>query len=252
LSSGGIGIGTREAGGDPNFFSGNLLYAKDDGTGVLLESRVTGDVINIQGGSLIVDTLYDMDAGATLNLFATEAIGAVIVDPAATVNVTVAGQHSQVIARSVDAQTLLQHDGTEATETVVNFGSAESEDFSIVDGVVEILTTMQQIGATIEIHLNKVGASDAEFDVWIEASGDGITWVAIDESLRRDVIDKDGSSNFISDFSFNVALPVGGMFRVVATNNGANTLSMEKPADIVTANGGANGFSKKINLIKRK
>lgn len=91
LSNGGVGIGTNEGGGDPNSFSGNVLYAKDDGTGVLLETRVSGDVINIQGGSLIVDTLYDLAAGTTLNVFANEATGSRIFDPTTVINATLSG-----------------------------------------------------------------------------------------------------------------------------------------------------------------
>lgn len=91
ISNSGLGIGTRTSGGDPNFFSGNVLYAKDDGTGVLLEAKVAGDVINVQAGSLIVDTLYDMGANTTLDIFVTEAVGSVITDPTATINSTLAG-----------------------------------------------------------------------------------------------------------------------------------------------------------------
>lgn len=86
LLNGGTGIGTQVSGGDPNLFSGNVLYARDDGSGVLLKSKVAGDIINIQGGSFIVDTLFDMGANSTLNVFATEATGSVIEDPTATVN----------------------------------------------------------------------------------------------------------------------------------------------------------------------
>jgi hypothetical protein len=158
----------------------------------------------------------------------------------------------QAIARSIVTQTLLIHNGTEATETVVNFGDEETDDWKIVGGVVEIKTITEEVSCSIEIHLEKAGAQDAEFDCWLEASADGLVWSAIDLSLRREVIDKDGASNVVADFSFNFPLPVGGMFRIVATNNGANTLSMEKPADIVTANGGANGFAKTIRLVKIK
>jgi len=254
MKNGALGLGTRTAGGDPNFSSGIVSYAVDtDDTCTLVESKVTGDIINIQGGSFTANTLFNMGAGTTLNVFSTEAIGELIADPTAIINSTIAGGASQAIARSFDSQTLLIHNGLEATETVIDFGDVVTKDFSIVNGVVEILTLMSEVEVTIEIHLVKTGAQDAEFDCWLEASGDsGGTWVAIAESLRREVIDKDGSSNLMADFSFNVALPVGGLFRIVATNNGANTLSMQKPTDIVTANGGASGFAKKVNLVKIK
>jgi hypothetical protein len=92
LSGGGLGIGTRTADGAANSFSGNILYAVDeDNTGTLLEAKVSGDVINVQAGSLIANTLYDMGAGTTLNVFANEVSGAVIADPTATVNSTISG-----------------------------------------------------------------------------------------------------------------------------------------------------------------
>lgn len=91
LLNGGIGFGTQIAGGDPNFFSGNILYAKDDGTGIFVQSKVSGDIINLQGGSFIVDTLYDIDDNSVLNVFATEAAGAIIAEPLAIINATLAG-----------------------------------------------------------------------------------------------------------------------------------------------------------------
>jgi len=91
LLNGGLGIGTRASGGGANFFSGNILYAKDDGSGVFVEAKVSGDTMNIQAGSIIVDTLYDMGAGATLNVFATEAVGDINKNATATINATLAG-----------------------------------------------------------------------------------------------------------------------------------------------------------------
>jgi len=156
----------------------------------------------------------------------------------------------QVITRSITTQALPIHNGTEATEIVINFGSVESGDFSVVDGVVEALVAMTQVDVLIQIHLTKTGAQIAGFDCWLEESADGVVWTAIDETLRREIIEKDGDSDVIADFSFNSPLTVGDMFRIVATNSGANTLSMAKPSDIVTANGGANGASKILKLVK--
>lgn len=89
MKNGALGIGTRTAGGDPNFSSGSVSYAVDtDDTCTLLQSKVTGDVINIQAGSLLANKLYDMGAGTTLNVFANEATGARVADPTATINTT--------------------------------------------------------------------------------------------------------------------------------------------------------------------
>lgn len=99
LSNGALGLGTRVAGGGPNFTSGSIAYAIDtDNTCTLVESQVSGDVINIQSGSLITNTLYDMGAGTTLNLFANEVGGSTIADPTATVNTTVSSTGNSVAA----------------------------------------------------------------------------------------------------------------------------------------------------------
>ncbi len=250
LLSSGVGLGTQTAGGDANSFSGNILYAKDDGTGVLIETKVDGDTINIQGGSFDVNTLYDLGVNSTLNVFSNESTGNRIADPTAEINATVSGAGNQTITRSSSSQLLPLHDGTIATEAVIDFGTMTTKDFDIAAGVIEVLTEMSQVSCSIEIHLNKVGAQIAEFNCWLEASADGVVFIAIDESLRREVIDKDGSTNFVADFSFNVLLPVGSVFRMVATNSGFNTLTMQSPPAIVTANGGANGFAKTLRLVK--
>lgn len=92
LKNGALGIGTRTAGGDPNFTSGIISEAIDtDNTCTLVEAKVTGDVINIQGGSFTANTLYNMGAGTTLNIFATEATGSTTADPEAVINSTLAG-----------------------------------------------------------------------------------------------------------------------------------------------------------------
>jgi hypothetical protein len=103
LLNGGAGIGTQVAGGDPNFFSGNILYAKDDGSGTFIQSKVSGDIINIQGGSFIVDKLYDIDDGSTLNVFATEAVGDVVSEPLAIINATLAGVSGNVTVINVSS-----------------------------------------------------------------------------------------------------------------------------------------------------
>jgi len=126
LIDGGLGIGTRTAGGGANFFSGNVLYAKDDGSGVLLESRVTGDVINIQAGSLIVDTLYDMAANTTLNMFATEASGTETADPAATINVTISGVSNFIPTTDIIIDRVLEAVSLATSQEPTGLGIANS------------------------------------------------------------------------------------------------------------------------------
>jgi hypothetical protein len=251
LANDGLGIGTRLTTGAANSYSGNILYARDDASGTLFETGVDGDVFNIQGGSFIVNTLYDLGVNSTLSAFATEGSGAAVADASALVNLSLAGNGQQTISRDIVTQTLIEHvDGVEATETIIDFGTMTTQDFDIVAGEVEVLSVMSQVSTNLEIHLIKTGAQDAELGCWLEASADGVVWVAIADSLRREVVNQNGASNFVADFSFNVPLPVGGKFRIVATNLGADTLSIEAPPSITTANGGATGFAKTIRLVK--
>lgn len=148
LLNGGLGIGTRTAGGGANFFSGNVLYAKDDGTGVLLEAKVSGDVINIQAGSLIVDTLYDMGANTTLNIFSTEAAGSVTANATATVNSTVAGKAAEV-------GYLVYSDLATASTQIVHTGG------------VDTILTNDELGAQTQ----KTFAPTGVTDVWDSSGG---------------------------------------------------------------------------------
>lgn len=107
LSNGGIGIGTQVAGGSPNTFIGKLLHAVDDGTGVLLRTKVDGDSINIEGGVLEVDTLFDLGLNTTLNAFTEIATGTRTADASATVNViTLSGDSSLGGSLNVEALTI--------------------------------------------------------------------------------------------------------------------------------------------------
>lgn len=91
LSNGAIAFGTSNVFDGANFISGNVLYVKDDDTCTAIESVVNGDVINIQGGSVLVNTLYNITATSTLNAFFNEATGIETSDPSATINVTRSG-----------------------------------------------------------------------------------------------------------------------------------------------------------------
>ena len=87
LANSGIGFGGRTAGGLSNKLIGLVQDATDDGTGILVNTRVPGDTVNIQGGTFNVNTLYDIGASGTLNMYASECSGAEIEDPTANVNV---------------------------------------------------------------------------------------------------------------------------------------------------------------------
>jgi len=251
LLNGGTGIGTQVAGGDPNFFSGNILYARDDGTGIFIKSKVAGDIINIQGGSFIADTLFDMGANTTLNAFATEADGGRIADPTATINVTNANSGSRLtVSRGFLTQPLSIHDGLAGTETTLDFGTLNDGIFDLNAGIVEVLVDVRTVQVLTETHITKtMGGSDSEFSAWVETSDDGgSTWSPFPDSLRVEVVSKDGGSVVISELTLNAPIAAGGMFRIRATNTGAAALSVLPPNDLTVSTGTASGFATKVTL----
>jgi len=165
LLNGGLGIGTRTAGGGANFFSGNILYAKDDGSGVFVEAKVAGDIINIQAGSIIVDTLYDMGANTTLNIFATEATGTVIKNATATVNSTLAGDLANRVRVS------------KASDLA---GTLDSTKQYFIDGIIDMGSQSIEVpqgGLTLtgySFDLSKLISSEAAYTMFTSpASGSG-------------------------------------------------------------------------------
>lgn len=254
LLNGGLGIGTKTAGGSPNFFSGNVLYAKDDGTGTLLEAKVSGDVLNIQGGSFIVNELFDMGANTTLNIFSTESSGTFTIDPTATVNVTKAGSDSKLTTSlGFLTQALSIHDGTAGTETTIDFGTFNDGVYDLANGVVEVLQDIQNVQVLTETHVTKtLGGSDSVFSAWVELSSDGgSTWTPFPDSLRVEVMAKDGGSVVISELSLGSPIAAGGMFRIRATNTGSAAISVLAPNDLTVSTGTADGFATKVTLRTR-
>jgi hypothetical protein len=250
LIGGGTGVGTRVAGGDPNFFSGEILYAKDDGSGVFIEANVIGDVINIQGGSFIVNTLYDLGANTTLNVFVTEAFGSVNADPTATVNSINANSISKLtVSLGLTTQPLAIHDGTAGTETTVDFGTFNDGIYDLSAGVIEVLVDIKSVQVLVETHVEKTsGASPSIFSAWVETSSDNVTWLPFPESLRVEVIAKDGATIIISELSLSTPLETGSMFRIRATNTGASAISVLAPADLVVSTGTVDAFATKVTL----
>ena len=70
LNSSGRGFLTSTTGGTGNVINGNILLVDDDGTGRFIRTVVDGDVLDIQGGSFLVNQLYDLGLNSILNLFA--------------------------------------------------------------------------------------------------------------------------------------------------------------------------------------
>lgn len=153
-----------------------------------------------------------------------------------------------LILRTDTTQTLSDHDGTLATETVVDFGSGNNSIVSCVAGVFTLLKNTGALEVTAEIHGRKTGGTDDGLYTWIETSIDnGVSWTAVDQSLRHTVFSKDGDGIVVTDWSSKDFFPAGVQFRVIATADGIG-MSIQKPDNIVTANAGAVGFSKKITI----
>lgn len=152
LLNGGVGIGTQVAGGSPNFFSGNILYASDDSSGVLFKSKVVGDILNIQGGSLKTDTLYDLTEDVVLNIFANEATGTETADSLAKVNVVNLDGDSN-LAGALSLGTTLK-----VGESVVVDGILDEDDL-VSDSDVK-LATQQSIKAYADSKLVKALTED--------------------------------------------------------------------------------------------
>jgi hypothetical protein len=252
LKNGALGLGTRTAGGDPNFTSGSVSYAVDTtGDCILVESRVTGDVINIQAGSLIANTLYDMGAGTTLNVFANEAEGLRVADSTATINAVKSNSISRLtVSRGFLNQPLSIHDGTAGTETTLDFGTFNDGIYNLNNGMIEILVDVRNVQVLTETHVTKTsGGSDSEFSAWVELSDDGgSTWTPFSESLRVEVMAKDGGTVVISELTLGTPIAAGGMFRIRATNTGAAAISVAPPNDLVVSTGTADGFATKVTL----
>lgn len=252
MKNGALGLGTRTGGGDPNFTSGSVTYAVDtDDTCTLLESKVPGDIINIQAGSLSANTLFDMGAGTTLNAFVNESTGERIADPTAEINVVKSNSISRLtVSKGFLDQPLSIHNGTAGTETTIDFGTANDGIYDISNGVMEILQDIQSVQVLTETHVSKTsGGSNSEFTAWVEVSDDGgSTWTPFPDSLRKEVIDKDGGSVVISELTLGTPLAAGGMFRIRAANTAAAALSVLPPDDLITSTGTANGFATKVTL----
>jgi hypothetical protein len=251
LLSGGTGLGTQTAGGDANEFIIDILNARDDGTGVLIETKVDGDKVNIKGGSFIVNTLYDLGVNSTLNAFVNESSGARIADPTAAIHVVKANSTSRLTtSKGFLNQPLSIHDGLAGTETTLDFGTFNDGIYNLANGEITILQDIQSVQVLTETHVTKtLGGSDSEFSAWVEISSDGGSiWAPFPDSLRVEVISKDGGSVVISELTLGEPLSAGGMFRIRATNTGAAAISVLPPTDLVVSTGTADGFATKVTL----
>lgn len=228
LSNGGTGLGTRVAGGSPNEFSGNILSGKDDGTGTLIETRVSGDTINIQGGTFDVDTLFDLGANSTLNAFVNQSSGARIADPTALIHVMKSSGGGTSIRASwlapgtpPEFQLCLTNDTPQA---IAFSGLTLTEPANIVtlNNALGEFTFLEDVGnadVSISIQVSRgIGGGGSVlwgvyFQVW-----DGISaWLDVPDSTRYLSFDKE-SAGELQNLSFVArtgSILAGSIYRVV-------------------------------------
>lgn len=117
LSNSGRGFLTSTTGGTGNVINGNILLVDDDGTGRFIRTVVTGDVVDIQGGSFMVNSLYDMGLNSSLNIFAHKTTGTRLAVATAQINIidTSGDSHVQGVifrdVQSISATTVTQAKG---------------------------------------------------------------------------------------------------------------------------------------------
>ncbi len=165
--------------------------------------------------------------------------------------VTASTAKGVVVSRGLTTQAIPQHDGLEATETVLDFGTDQAGVIDITGSLITITQAVQSISGNMEIHVSRTGGGQAsEFVHWIELSIDGgSNWIAQPDSLRRELIPSDGNRIINTDISADRLLPAGFLLRIVATNDSSfGTLSVETPATIATSKGTIAGFATKINI----
>jgi len=160
--------------------------------------------------------------------------------------------HGVLAAANLNEQVVPHHDGTPATEIIIDFGDIADDYISITSAGIEILQDITDLTASIELHLTTTGAGDktVTMNIWIERSLDGgSTWTLVEHSLREFNI-ADSSSGWMSAAILHSTLiPAGVKQRMRASKLGevATDLTVTNTA-LVTSNGIAVGPAKKANV----
>ncbi len=157
---------------------------------------------------------------------------------------------SVLVTLGFTTQVLELHDGTAGTETVVDFGTAANDFFDITPARIEVLKEINSVMVVSEMHVSKTtGGSDSQFTSWVEVSMDsGSTWTPLTNSLRVEVMSKDGETIFVNELSLNIPTPAGTFFRIKGTNTGAEAISILTPSDLTVSTGIATSFSTKLSI----
>ncbi|CAL9965353.1 hypothetical protein VPHD249_0110 [Vibrio phage D249] len=160
------------------------------------------------------------------------------------------------ISRSYVAQDVFVHDATEATETIVKFGTEASDQtlMTIADDTFTVVEDLSSALILAEVHVEHSQGNASDMTMWIETSLDGgLNWsTSTEPSLRREFLEKSGNTMLFADFSVDDLVPAGLMFRVKITNIGAGVTTIKAPDNLITANGTATGFASKVTTRVRK
>lgn len=155
------------------------------------------------------------------------------------------------ISNSYDTQALARHDGTDSTETTVEFGSFSDAHISGVSGVLTVIDDISEMTVSAEIQVQKTGGSIAKLVVWAEYSADGgATWLLRPGSGRHVSINNDSEGLHNYDFSSVDTFPAGVKLRLRATNEGGGNLVIQ-PTNLAVSTGVISGAATKITLQYR-
>lgn len=160
------------------------------------------------------------------------------------------------ISRSYVDQDVFIHNATEATETIVKFGTEATDQTLLIidDDTITIVENLSSALILVEVHVEHMQGNASDMTMWIETSVDsGVTWTTSPEpSLRREFLEKAGNTMLFADFSVDDLIPAGLMFRIKISNIGAGISIIKAPDSLVTANGTATGFAAKLTTRVRK
>jgi len=160
--------------------------------------------------------------------------------------------HGKLAAVNTTEQAVPHHNGTRATEIIVDFGDLADDYVSITSEGIEILQDISDLNAGIELHLTTTGAGDktVNMNIWIERSTDsGATWSVVPNSLRELSV-ADASEGWMSaNVLYATVIPAGTKQRMLATKTGEASTDLNiTNAVLVTSEGIVLGPAKKANV----
>ena len=164
-----------------------------------------------------------------------------------------ARESHEVISESLVDQIIPKHDGTEATEITIDFGSASNSSVTVVNGIITALTTIYEIRVIVGVNTETIGGGGqvAVMSLWEETSSDsGVTWVPVDTSYRS--VSLANGSNGAHHFALDTigSYPAGTMIRAKATNSGTGNATLHFMAEsLLTSHGLLVGRATKLSVV---